>query len=51
MTEPQDTPGGTEEPEGSHASVGKDVDQPGGGRTTGETTVDEAMGGGPAEPE
>jgi|tagenome__1003787_1003787.scaffolds.fasta_scaffold17257738_2 hypothetical protein len=32
--------------EGSHASTGKDVDQPGGGVTEGETRVDEAIGGG-----
>ncbi len=28
----------------SHASTGRDVEQPGGGRTGGETSVDEAMG-------
>jgi hypothetical protein len=33
-----------EEATASHASVGGDVDQPGGGRTGGETSVDEAMG-------
>ena len=32
---------------GSHASVGKDVARPGGGRTESETTVDEALGQGP----
>jgi hypothetical protein len=45
MTEP-----GTTEPpadeEGSHASVGGNPDQPGGGRTEGETAVDEDMGTG-----
>jgi hypothetical protein len=34
------------EEEGSHASVGKDVGHSGGGVTEGESTVDEAMGGG-----
>jgi hypothetical protein len=47
MTQP---PNGPSQPldddEGSHASVGGDVDQAGGGRTEGETTVDEAMGTG-----
>lgn len=31
--------------DGSHASVGGEVDQPGGGRTAGETAADEALGG------
>ncbi len=47
MSEQPDTPvqaGGGEE--GSHASVSKDVDRPGGGRTEGETTVDDALGQG-----
>jgi hypothetical protein len=30
--------------EGSRASVGNDVARPGGGRTEGETTVDESLG-------
>ncbi|MFD2091128.1 hypothetical protein [Blastococcus deserti] len=49
MTEQSGTPvpaGDAED--GSHASVGKDVERPGGGRTEGETTVDDAMGQGPA---
>ena len=48
MTEQPDAapqPGDVED--GSHASVGKDVARPGGGRTEGETSVDEAMGQGP----
>ncbi|SNR24069.1 hypothetical protein [Blastococcus mobilis] len=51
MTEQPDTPlqSGDEE-DGSHASVGKDVGRPGGGRTEGETAVDDAMGQG-APPE
>jgi hypothetical protein len=43
MTEP----GSTQRPaddEGSHASVGGEVDQPEGGRTGGETGVDEELG-------
>jgi hypothetical protein len=51
MSEPDSTPGTAEEPEGSAASGGNDVRHAGGGRTTGETTVDEALGSGPAEPE
>ena len=35
--------------DGSHASVGKDVAQPGGGRTDREAAVDEAMGQGEEE--
>ena len=52
MTEQPDTPlqPGDDE-EGSHASVGKDAAQPGGGRTAGETTVDDAMGQGTAPQE
>jgi hypothetical protein len=47
MTERPDTPleSGDEE-DGSRASVGKDVGRPGGGRTEGETAVDDAMGQG-----
>jgi hypothetical protein len=33
-----------DEDESSHASTGRGVEQPGGGRTGGETSVDEAMG-------
>ncbi len=46
MTEAQ-RPGedpGTDQ--GSHASVGNDVEQAGGGRTESETAVDEALGEG-----
>ena len=46
MTEQPDTPLQPDDDEGSHASVGKDAAQPGGGRTAGETTVDDAMGQG-----
>ncbi|MGY1605582.1 MULTISPECIES: hypothetical protein [unclassified Geodermatophilus] len=45
-TDPGEQPGtqpGTED-EGSHASVGQDPAREGGGRTGGETSVDEAMG-------
>ena len=47
MTEQPDTPlrSGDDE-DGSHASVGKDPAEPGGGRTEGETTVDDALGEG-----
>ncbi len=48
MTEQPDTPSPADE-EGSHASVGKDVAQPGGGRTDREAAVDEAMGQGEEE--
>ena len=49
MSEQPNTPApSAEDDEGSHASVGKGVDQPGGGRTEGETAVDEAMGAGDA---
>ena len=50
MTDPntQAQPEGTDE--GSHASVGKDPASPGGGRTGGETSVDEAMGQEPGDP-
>ena len=47
MTE---TPGTPPQPggdaEGSHASVGNDVDRPGGGRTDDEVAVDDALGSG-----
>ncbi len=50
MTEPnsQSQPERTDEE--SHASVGEDPARPGGGRTSGETSVDEAMGQEPGEP-
>jgi hypothetical protein len=53
MTEqqPNTTSGPADDAEGSHASIGKDVERPGGGRTDAETTVDEAMGTGNADPE
>ena len=38
------TPQAGQEDEGSHAGVGPDVDRAGGGRSAGETSVDEAMG-------
>jgi hypothetical protein len=45
MTEQQNTPSEpVESGEGSRASVGNDVGRSGGGRTAGETTVDEATG-------
>jgi hypothetical protein len=47
MTEQQNTPDRPSDDEGSHASVGNDVDRPGGGRTEGETSVDDALGQGP----
>ncbi|TQN42513.1 RNAse Z [Blastococcus colisei] len=51
MTEqPNTTPQPVADDEGSHASVGKDVERPGGGRTDAETTVDEAMGTGTTDP-
>jgi hypothetical protein len=47
MTEQPDTaPQSGDVEDGSHASVGKDAARPGGGRTDGETTVDDAMGQG-----
>ncbi|MGY2004748.1 hypothetical protein [Blastococcus sp. SYSU DS1024] len=50
MTDP-DTQGQADPTEeGSHASVGDDPARPGGGRTGGETSVDEAMGQEPADP-
>ncbi len=52
MTEqPDPQPQSGEDADGSHASVGKDAAQPGGGRTAGETTVDDAMGQGTAPQE
>ena len=33
-----------DEDENPHATTGRDAEQPGGGRTGGETSVDEAMG-------
>jgi hypothetical protein len=44
MSETDPTPRTGPEDEGSDASVGPDVARPGGGRTAGETSVDEAMG-------
>jgi hypothetical protein len=45
MTEQQNTPSEpVEGGEGSSASVGNDVSRSGGGRTSGETSVDEAAG-------
>ncbi|MGY1773199.1 hypothetical protein [Blastococcus sp. SYSU D00813] len=49
MSETESTPQQGPEDDGSHASVGGDVAAPGGGRTEGETTADEAMGGTPEE--
>jgi hypothetical protein len=43
MTEQQNTPRPADD-EGSNASVGKDADRAGGGRTEGETAVDDALG-------
>ncbi|GAB3202652.1 hypothetical protein GCM10027261_41680 [Geodermatophilus arenarius] len=44
MSETDPTPQAGPEDEGSHASVGPDVAHAGGGRTEGETSVDDAMG-------
>jgi hypothetical protein len=45
MSEPTDqSDKSAAEDASSHASSGKDVERPGGGRTGGETSVDEAMG-------
>ncbi len=44
MSEQPNQPDRPAEKEGSHASTGTDVDQPDGGLTEGETTVDEAIG-------
>jgi hypothetical protein len=45
MTEQPNQPRpSVDEDESSQASTGKDVRQSGGGRTSGETSVDEAMG-------
>lgn len=46
MTEPSNTFPSPSDEEGSHASVGKDVSQAGGGRTESETAVDDALGAG-----
>ena len=51
MTEQTNATPEPQDDQGSHASVGKDVERPGGGRTDGETSVDEAMGRGPDDPE
>ncbi|MGY1693095.1 hypothetical protein [Geodermatophilus sp. SYSU D01105] len=48
MSEPTDAGRQDQEPEGSHASVGQQPERAGGGRTDGETTVDDAMGQGDA---
>ena len=44
MTEVPSTSPSPADEEGSHASVGKDVSQAGGGRTESETAVDDALG-------
>jgi hypothetical protein len=47
MTEqPETSPRSTEDEDGSQASEGKDPGRAGGGRTEGETAVDDAMGQG-----
>jgi hypothetical protein len=46
MSEPGTSGQQPEDDEGSHASVGQDPSQAGGGRTEGQTTVDEDMGAG-----
>jgi hypothetical protein len=52
MTEPSNAAQEpVDEAAASSASVGGDVDQPGGGRTGGETSVDEAMGAEDESPE
>ena len=51
MTEqPDPTAVPTDDDGGSHASIGGQVDRPEGGRTGGETSVDEDMGAGEAGP-
>ena len=51
MTEqPDQTPVPDDDDSASHASVGGQVDQAGGGRTGGETSVDEDLGAGEAGP-
>ena len=50
MTEQPDPTTVPADDDGSHASVGGPVDQAGGGRTGGETSVDEDMGAGEAGP-
>jgi hypothetical protein len=47
--QPGNPTGPADEDEGSHASVGGQVDGAGGGRTEGETSVDEALGTGDDE--
>jgi len=49
MTEPSSTPAGGEEQ--SQAEETRDVAHAGGGRTAGETAVDDELGSGPATPE
>jgi hypothetical protein len=50
MTEQPETPQPSDEDEdGSRASVGKDPGRAGGGRTEGETAVDDAIGQGTPE--
>jgi hypothetical protein len=46
MTEQPNTPVQPDDDEGSQASVGGDPARPGGGRTEGETAVDDALGTG-----
>ena len=47
MSEPQNAPSQpVDDDQGSHASVGKDAAEPGGGRTESETAVDDALGAG-----
>jgi hypothetical protein len=46
MTEQPETPRRPDDEDGSHASVGKEPGQTGGGRTEGETGVDDALGQG-----
>ena len=46
MTEQPTAPDRPGDEEGAHASVGKDVAEPGGGRTDREAAVREAMGQG-----
>jgi hypothetical protein len=46
VTEQPQQPEPGRDDDGSHASVGDDVARPGGGRTEGETGVDDALGQG-----
>jgi hypothetical protein len=48
--QPDQTPVPADDDGASHASVGGPVEQAGGGRTGGETSVDEDMGAGEAGP-